>query len=61
MNDYAIFKNLARAKEKYSFETKFTAKASACSACGQCETACPQKISVISELAKGAELLENAG
>lgn len=59
VNTYLIYNNLAGAKGSYGWSTSNGKKASDCIACGQCEAACPQHISVIDELKKAAELLEN--
>lgn len=58
VNDYLVFKDLKRAKGTYGWETHFSGKASECISCGQCEAACPQSISIITELKKATELLE---
>jgi predicted aldo/keto reductase-like oxidoreductase len=58
MNDYFIYQDRNRAKGGYSWETRARAKASECIECGQCESVCPQSISIIEELKKAAQLLE---
>ena len=60
MNTNLIYGNLESAKGSYGFNTKFQgmAGASECVGCGQCETVCPQHISIIDELKKCAEVLE---
>ncbi len=58
MNNYLIYGNLAGALGNYAFETREGGVASRCIACGQCEEACPQHISIIQELKRAAELLE---
>jgi predicted aldo/keto reductase-like oxidoreductase len=35
-----------------------TARALECSECGQCETACPQQIEVIKEMAKASRMFD---
>ena len=58
MNNYLIYNNLPGALGNYAFETRNGGKATACVACGQCESVCPQHISIIEELKRAAELLE---
>ncbi|MCC8180213.1 MAG: aldo/keto reductase [Planctomycetes bacterium] len=59
MNDYLLYHDLDRAKNTYVWETMNGNKASACVACGQCETACPQSIQIVEQLGKVAELVES--
>ncbi|QQO07893.1 aldo/keto reductase [Breznakiella homolactica] len=56
VNDYLVYRNMARAKSRYGFETASGGKASACIRCGACEEVCPQGIPIIAELAKAAEI-----
>jgi predicted aldo/keto reductase-like oxidoreductase len=49
---------LEEAKQSYLSSTEEGHRASDCIACGQCENACPQHISVIDCLKKAAEILE---
>ncbi len=60
MNMNLIYGNLESARGNYGFNTAFQgmAGASACIECGQCESVCPQHISIIDELKKCAEVLE---
>ena len=60
MNTNLIYGNLESAKHNYGFNTAFQgmAGASACVECGQCESVCPQHISIIDELKKCAAVLE---
>ncbi len=59
VNNAALFDDLAAEMAAYKFGlgAGHTAPASACTECGQCEEACPQKIKVPEELAKAAQLL----
>lgn len=58
MNNYLIYNNMPGALGNYAFATRNGGKATECVACGQCESACPQHISIIEELKRAAELLE---
>lgn len=59
VNRYLVYNDLGAAKFGYMLEEKFgSAKASACIACGACESVCPQKIQIIDELKNAAALLE---
>jgi predicted aldo/keto reductase-like oxidoreductase len=58
MNDYLIYKDIAAGKFLYGWETLKKAKASECTACGQCEKVCPQSVSVIRELSKAVGIFE---
>ncbi|OFW61649.1 MAG: aldo/keto reductase [Actinobacteria bacterium RBG_16_64_13] len=60
VNNAALFEDLESERIGYDFGVKagFTAPATACVECGQCEDACPQKIKIIEELAKAASILE---
>ena len=58
MNNYLVFDNISGANRNYDFETNGKNKASACIACGNCETVCPQRINIIEELKKAVELFE---
>ena len=60
MNRYLIWNNLAAAKDKYERETTKVGRslASECIGCGQCESVCPQHLTVIEYLKEAAETLE---
>lgn len=58
MNTNLIYGNLERAKGNYGFAVRGKGKASDCVQCGQCESVCPQHISIIEELQKAAAALE---
>ncbi|MDR1439354.1 MAG: aldo/keto reductase, partial [Clostridiales bacterium] len=58
MNDYLVYRDAARVRGSYVFETRNFAKASECIACGQCEAVCPQGIAIVEELSKAAAVLE---
>ena len=60
MNNQLIYGNRAGALGNFAFATRDGGKPSQCIACGQCEAACPQHISVIEELQRAVEMLENA-
>ena len=48
-----------RGRREYTIATTGKGKGSDCIECGQCESACPQQLSVISHLKDCAELFEN--
>jgi predicted aldo/keto reductase-like oxidoreductase len=58
MNTNLVFGNLESAKGDYGWALANGNKASACTECGQCETACPQHIQITDELKHAAALLE---
>ena len=60
MNNQLIYGNRAGALGNFAFATRSGGKPSECIACGQCEGACPQHVSVIEELQRAVEMLENA-
>ncbi len=57
MNVYKTYGDLVRAKNDYSWRFDGP-KASACIGCGQCESACPQHLPIISLLKETADTLE---
>ena len=58
MNCYLVYDNLESARGNYKWVTGSGAPASACIACGQCESVCPQHIGIIGELSRAVEMLE---
>ncbi len=58
MNRYLVYDNLESARGNYKWVTGSGAPASACIACGQCESVCPQHIGIIGELSRAVEMLE---
>ena len=60
VNNVALYGDLAGELAFYreSVEGGRMAPASACSECGQCEEACPQRLAVIEELAKASQILD---
>lgn len=58
MNNYLVYQNLPGAKGNYAFATREGGKARDCIACGQCEAACPQHISIIEELRRASALFD---
>ena len=57
-NNYESSQNLEEAKVWYGRHTFGAGKASDCISCGQCETQCPQHLSIIELLAECAATLE---
>lgn len=57
MNIYKMYGDLARARSDYSWRPGGP-RASECVGCGQCETACPQHLPIISLLGEVATTLE---
>ncbi len=57
-NNYEVSQNLEEAKVWYGRHTAGAGKASDCISCGQCETQCPQHLSIIELLQECAETLE---
>jgi predicted aldo/keto reductase-like oxidoreductase len=59
MNRYLVYNDLKSAKFEYILTNQFgSEKASACIACGACESVCPQKIKIIDELKRVTTTLE---
>ncbi len=60
MNQYLIYDKIDAARGSYSFATVFTGMGGAkdCVECGQCESVCPQHISIIDELKRCGEKLD---
>ncbi len=58
-NKYLIYGDQDAAKKSYGFVLKRNASASACIACGACETVCPQKIDIVEQLKRSVAILEN--
>ncbi len=52
MNNYKIYQDLKRYKGSYDFNVGSGGKACECVKCGLCESACPQNIKIIEELAE---------
>ena len=60
VNTMKLYKEEFRPKSFYSglVSAKKSARASACIACGQCESVCPQHLPIISLLKEASELLD---
>ena len=58
-NNYKVYQALGPLRNSYAFATMKGGKAGDCIECGQCESVCPQKISIIEELKNAAALFEN--
>ncbi|MBQ4313735.1 MAG: 4Fe-4S dicluster domain-containing protein, partial [Clostridia bacterium] len=58
MNNYLIYEDMAAAKGNYAWNTRHGVKASDCLQCGQCESVCPQKLTIIDNLKKAVEMFE---
>ena len=57
-NEQLIYGQIEKGQQKYDSLIENSAKASECIKCGACEKICPQKISVVEELASCAEVFE---
>ena len=58
-NTKTVYNNAAGAKTSYNFALRRHAHPDNCIACGKCESACPQKISIINQLKIAKNTLEN--
>lgn len=60
VNNASLFEDAVGERRGYNLEVALghTAKASACTECGQCEASCPQGVRVISELVNAARMFE---
>ncbi len=58
-NLYKVYGNAATAKNTYGFATHTGVKAQDCIGCAQCESVCPQGISIIDELKNASAILDN--
>ncbi len=56
-NDYSIYGGLEESKNRYKEFIKENKDASNCVECGQCESECPQHISIIEKLKEAHEVL----
>ena len=57
MNTYKVYSDLNGAKAGYRMHTRNGGGADACIQCGQCESVCPQKLSIIELLKQAHDLL----
>ena len=57
-NDHWVFDGTPAARQRYAILSKIAKPASQCVECGQCETHCPQGISIRAELKNVAALFE---
>lgn len=57
-NNATMFNNVTGARRGYMMRTRNAGKASDCIQCGQCESACPQKLHIIDLLQECAQTLE---
>jgi predicted aldo/keto reductase-like oxidoreductase len=57
-NDHSIHKTTTNLGGTYNFLTKNRGKAHECTACGVCETACPQGLPIIETIAKASKLFD---
>ncbi len=58
-NDAFIFNNLKDSKAEYKFLIDQKSDASQCVECGQCESVCPQHLSIIASLKEARAILES--
>ena len=58
LNLYDTYRNITREKNHYGMVTQNGSKASECLQCGLCEAQCPQKIEIIRQLQRAAQLFE---
>ena len=59
VNLYLRFRNLSSAKSNYNFAMRDGGAADTCISCGQCESVCPQHISIVEELKRAAALFQD--
>ncbi len=60
LNTHTVYGHYESVKRSYDLFTAKPAKASDCLACGACEGVCPQKIKIIDELKRAAELFDRS-
>lgn len=58
VNEYELFRSLASNKRMYNMTTAKGGKASACVACRECESHCPQNLPITDLLARAASYFE---
>lgn len=58
LNIKKMYNNMTGAQNHYNFVTSKGGKACDCIACGQCESVCPQHISIIEALRESSELFD---
>jgi predicted aldo/keto reductase-like oxidoreductase len=58
LNQYLVFCDIETPKRLYGFYTRNGNTAGTCVECGQCESVCPQRISITRELKRAAAAFE---
>jgi predicted aldo/keto reductase-like oxidoreductase len=58
LNQYLVFGGIETPKGFYDFYTRNGNTAETCVECGQCESACPQRIGIMRELKRAAAAFE---
>ncbi len=58
LNTLTVYNNVIGARRSYNFAIEQHGKASDCIACGQCEAACPQHLSIIELLQQATQQLQ---